>query len=139
LEQHTARADTKRWILLIAILWLAFALRFFALGAQELRGDEAASWARITQEPGPIELFQRLVSEGQPHPPLHYWLLQAWARGWLSGIPCRLSPLLNVWWWRQFIIVALKLRLGVVPTLLALVDGGSSVSGLAGADAEMSN
>ena len=116
-----ARDDTKRWILLIAILWLAFALRFFALGAQELRGDEAASWARITQEPGPIELFQRLVAEGQPHPPLHYWLLQAWARGLgTSEYALRsLSALLSVLVVALVYRVALRLRLGVVPALLA--------------------
>jgi uncharacterized membrane protein len=99
----------QRWILLIAILWLAFALRFFALGAQELRGDEAASWARITQEPGPIELFQRLIAEGQPHPPLHYWLLQAWARvlGYSEYALRSLSALLSV------LVVALVYRVGI--------------------------
>jgi 4-amino-4-deoxy-L-arabinose transferase-like glycosyltransferase len=100
------RDGPQRWILLIAILWLAFALRFFALGAQELRGDEAASWARITQEPGPIELFQRLVAEGQPHPPLHYWSLQAWARvlGYSEYALRSLSALLSV------LVVALVYR-----------------------------
>lgn len=116
-----ARDDIKRWILLIAILWLAFALRFFALGAQELRGDEAASWARITQEPGPIELFQRLVAEGQPHPPLHYWLSQVWARGLgTSEYALRsLSALLSVLVVALVYRVALRLRLGVVPAVLA--------------------
>jgi hypothetical protein len=114
-------ADTKRWIGLIAILWLAFALRFFALGAQELRGDEAASWARITQEPGPIELFQRLVSEGQPHPPIHYWILQAWARvfGYSEYALRSLSALLSVLVVALVYRVACRLRLGLIPAMLA--------------------
>ncbi len=113
--------DTQRWTLLIAIVWLAFGLRFFLLGAQELRGDEAASWARITQEAGPIELFRRLIEEGQPHPPLHYWLLQAWARVFgvseyaLRSLSALLSVLVVVLIYR----VALRLRLGASAAILA--------------------
>ncbi len=65
---------------LIIILLIAAALRFFRLDYQELRGDEAASWARVTQTVGPLDLAQRLIREGQPHPPIHYWLLQGWER-----------------------------------------------------------
>jgi 4-amino-4-deoxy-L-arabinose transferase-like glycosyltransferase len=67
-------------MLLMAIMILAAALRFFRLDYQELRGDEAASWARVTQTFGVVDLAQRLIREGQPHPPIHYWLLQAWIR-----------------------------------------------------------
>jgi hypothetical protein len=116
-----SRTDTKRWLVLIAILWLAFALRFFMLGAQELRGDEAASWARITQEPGPIELFQRLVAEGQPHPPLHYWLLQAWGHllGYSEFALRSLSALLSVLVVALVYRVALRLRLNAWISLVA--------------------
>jgi hypothetical protein len=69
-----------RWSLLVLILLGACALRFYRIDAQELRGDEGASWARVTQEPDAITLLDRLVREGQPHPPLHYLLLQAWER-----------------------------------------------------------
>jgi hypothetical protein len=104
---------------LIAILWLAFALRFFALGAQE-HGDEAQV-GRITQEPGPIELFQRLVAEGQPHPPLHYWLLQAWARvfGYSEYALRSLSALLSMLVVALVYRVARKLRLGWIPAVVA--------------------
>lgn len=121
LKRQFTRAEVWRWALLLGILWLAFGLRFFLLGAQELRGDEAASWARITQEPGPIELFQRLVSEGQPHPPLHYWLLQAWAHVFgssefaLRSLSALLSMLVVALTYR----VARQLRLGSNVALLA--------------------
>ncbi len=107
--------------LLLVILWLAFGLRFFRLGAQELRGDEAASWARITQEAGPIELFNRLVDEGQPHPPIHYWVLQAWERllGDSEFALRSLSALLSVWVVALTYRVAQQLQFGAAVALIA--------------------
>ncbi len=121
IKRQLTRVDAQRWARLIGILWLAFALRFLLLGAQELRGDEAASWARITQEPGPIELFQRLVSEGQPHPPLHYWLLQAWGQvfGYSEFALRSLSALLSLLVVALTYRVARQLRLGLNVALLA--------------------
>jgi 4-amino-4-deoxy-L-arabinose transferase-like glycosyltransferase len=73
-------AKRRAFWLAIVIMLLAGTLRFFRLDYQELRGDEAASWARVTQTSGPVDLAQRLIREGQPHPPIHYWLLQIWER-----------------------------------------------------------
>ena len=71
---------SSHWCLLVVILIGACALRFYRIDSQELRGDEGASWVRFSQEAGPVQLMERLISEGQPHPPVHYWLLQGWER-----------------------------------------------------------
>ncbi len=67
----------KQWLMLaVGIFWLAFGLRVFHLGDQELRGDEAFSYlfARL-----PIaEITPALIAEGDPHSPLHYLLLHGW-------------------------------------------------------------
>jgi hypothetical protein len=60
------------------ITLLAFALRISLLGHQELRGDEGFSWNYIQGTPASI--FERIIREGDPQPPLHYWLLWGWAR-----------------------------------------------------------
>lgn len=62
-------------VLLITLL--AFALRVNLLGNQELRGDEGFSWNYIQGTPGSI--LQRIIHEGDPQSPLHYWLLWAWS------------------------------------------------------------
>jgi mannosyltransferase len=60
-----------------ALPWLALllagGLRLYRLGAQELRGDEAFSYlfARIPL----AEIAPALLREGDPHSPLHYYLL----------------------------------------------------------------
>jgi hypothetical protein len=62
----------------IALILLGFALRIFLLGEQELRGDEAFSYLFAHQ---PInQIIPTLVSEGDPHSPLHYLLLHGWMR-----------------------------------------------------------
>ncbi len=65
---------------LIALLLtvVAFALRLYLLGYQELRGDEGFSWNYI--QGSPVSIAQRIIREGDPQPPLHYWLLWAWSR-----------------------------------------------------------
>jgi hypothetical protein len=65
---------------LLGVILLAFALRMFQIDAQELRGDEAFSWSYAAGEPDPIALVARIVREGDPQPPMHYWLLQIWIR-----------------------------------------------------------
>jgi hypothetical protein len=59
------------------ITLLAFALRISLLGNQELRGDEGFSWNYIQGTPATI--LERIVREGDPQPPLHYWLLWGWS------------------------------------------------------------
>ncbi len=60
------------------ITLLAFALRISLLGHQELRGDEGFSWNYIQGTPASI--LERIIREGDPQPPLHYWLLWGWSR-----------------------------------------------------------
>lgn len=71
-------ARPRTWWLLIGLVLLAGALRFAQLGQQELRGDEAFSWNYIAHEAGPVALVERIIREGDPQPPIHYWLLQGW-------------------------------------------------------------
>jgi hypothetical protein len=65
----------RRWVPLLGALatLLGFALRAYRLGAPELRGDEAFSWvlARLPL----AEIASALLRQGDPHSPLHYWLL----------------------------------------------------------------
>jgi len=70
----------KIYVLLIALLLMGSGLRFYRLGFQELRGDEAFSWNYVVHEPGPTAIVERIIREGDPQPPLHYWTLQAWVR-----------------------------------------------------------
>ncbi len=60
------------------ITLLAFALRVNLLGNQELRGDEGFSWSYI--QGTPVSILERIVREGDPQPPLSYWLLWGWSR-----------------------------------------------------------
>ncbi|HAJ05782.1 MAG TPA: hypothetical protein DCL76_04435, partial [Chloroflexi bacterium] len=60
------------------LLIIAFALRMHNLGYQELRGDEAFSWNYVVDESNIISILERIINEGDPQPPLHYWLLQLW-------------------------------------------------------------
>ena len=60
------------------LLIIAFALRMHNLGHQELRGDEAFSWNYVVDESNIISILERIINEGDPQPPLHYWLLQLW-------------------------------------------------------------
>lgn len=68
----------RRISILSLILFVGFALRVHLLGNQELRGDEGFSWNYIQDSPG--EILARIVREGDPQPPLHYWLLWGWVR-----------------------------------------------------------
>ncbi len=64
--------------IVLFITLLAFALRISLLGNQELRGDEGFSWNYI--QGTPVTILERIVREGDPQPPLHYWLLWGWSR-----------------------------------------------------------
>ncbi len=91
----------RRYAALLFILLVAWGLRAYRLGAQELRGDEAGSWNYVVHEPGPAALVQRIIREGDPQPPLHYWVLQGWVRvfgenEWALRVPSALLSLLLV-------------------------------------------
>lgn len=59
-----------------AVFFLAFILRLFRLGHQELRGDEAFSYLFAAMPP--TESVPALLAGGDPHSPLHYLLLHGW-------------------------------------------------------------
>lgn len=69
---------TKKFIFLLILVGVAFALRVHLLGHQELRGDEGFSWNYV-QDPF-TEIVPRILREGDPQPPIHYWLLWGWVR-----------------------------------------------------------
>ena len=68
----------RRLIVLTLLLAIGFALRVHLLGNQELRGDEGFTWNYI-QKSFP-EIVATIIREGDPQPPLHYWLQRAWLR-----------------------------------------------------------
>ena len=70
----------RHFVALIVILIVTWGLRVYNLGAQELRGDEAGSWSFVVHESGPTALVERIIRDGDPHPPLHHWVLQGWVR-----------------------------------------------------------
>ena len=92
----------RRLSILSLILFIAFTLRVHLLGNQELRGDEGFSWNYI-QDP-PAEILTRIIREGDPQPPIHYWLLWGWAqltgdsefamRAWSALLSLSLVPLM---------------------------------------------
>ncbi len=94
--------SVRRFTSLILILFIGFALRVHLLGNQELRGDEGFSWNYI-QDP-PAEILARIIREGDPQPPIHYWLLWGWAkltgdsefamRAWSALLSLALVPLM---------------------------------------------
>ena len=62
----------RRCIYLSLLILVGFGLRVHLLGSQELRGDEGFTWNYI-QKP-PLDIVATIVREGDPQPPLHYWL-----------------------------------------------------------------
>ena len=69
------RPATLRYGLLTLIILLAFGLRAYRLGAQSLRGDEAASATYATFAVSEILEITRFAD---PHPPLFYVALGYW-------------------------------------------------------------
>lgn len=90
--------------LLLAILLLAFGLRFYGLEAQSLWNDEGSSVALAGRD---LATIARDAAR-DIHPPLYYWLLAAWTRlAGTSEVAVRsLSALLGV------LLVALTYPLG---------------------------
>lgn len=66
-----------RWVLL-AILLLAAALRFYRAGEMSLRADEAVNLLLALKEPS--EIIRAFITD-DPHQPLYYLILHFWMRG----------------------------------------------------------
>ena len=64
--------------LVTVLVLVGWGLRVYQIDRQELRGDEAFSWNYVAHESGASALTRRIVTEGDPHPPLHYLVLQGW-------------------------------------------------------------
>jgi hypothetical protein len=92
----------RRLIILTSFVALGFALRVHLLGNQELRGDEGFTWNYI-QKSFP-EIVATIIREGDPQPPLHYWLQRLWflftgdsefaMRAWSAFLSLLLVPLM---------------------------------------------
>lgn len=76
-EPRPLALEGAAWLCAAAVL-LGFGLRAGALGSQELRGDEAFSYLLARQPMA--EILPAILRQGDPHSPLHYWLLHAWMR-----------------------------------------------------------
>ena len=98
------------YVAMVLIIMTACALRIYQLGSQELRGDEAFSWNYVVNEAGPMAILERIVREGDPQPPLHYWTLQMWTR--VFGDSEKMLRLPSVLF--SIIVVALVYKFGVV-------------------------
>ena len=71
---HKARMHPRTWVLLVLVLLLAAALRFYRLDAQSFWHDEGNT-ARL------VERSLHLIVEGAAgdiHPPGYYLLLRSW-------------------------------------------------------------
>lgn len=76
-----APRTAQHWIILWSVLLLCgAALRLWQLGQPELRGDEAFSWQYAANNANPAAIVKTIIQEGDPQPPLHYWLLHYWIR-----------------------------------------------------------
>ena len=91
-----------RQLTLSGLLFCAFFLRFHLLGNQELRGDEGFTWNYAQKSP--LEIVTTIIQEGDPQPPLHYWLQWGWLqltgdsefamRAWSAFLSLLLIPLI---------------------------------------------
>lgn len=94
----------RRLTYLSLLILLGFGLRVHLLGNQELRGDEGFTWNYIQKSPP--EILATIVREGDPQPPLHYWLQWGWEqltgdsefamRSWSAFLDLLLIPLMFV-------------------------------------------
>jgi len=81
-SSNSSLVSQQKWLwAMILVLLLAFGLRIFLLGNQELRGDEAFSYL-FARMPA-AEITPTLIAEGDPHSPFHYLMLHGWMK--LSG------------------------------------------------------
>jgi hypothetical protein len=93
-------------IALLALLLLAFGLRAYHLGHQELRGDEAFGFF-FSQRPA-SEIVSATIELQEPHPVASY-LLQ---KGWMAAAGSSEAALRFVSLWFSVLAVALITRLG---------------------------
>lgn len=64
--------------LMVGLMLVAFGLRVYTAGFQELRSDEAASYLITSGEL--TQLLPNMVGANDPHPPFHYLMLWGWQR-----------------------------------------------------------
>jgi mannosyltransferase len=76
LERSLPRTELRRTVLLGLIICLAFGLRLFRLGHQELRGDEAFGVLFSVQSVRGV--ISETLRNLEPHPPLDYVFLGGW-------------------------------------------------------------
>lgn len=76
-EGSPRRIGRRAWILLVAVLLLASALRFYHLGRLSLWYDEVVSM-RLARTPDPPSLVRLLDQVDATRAPLHPLLLQGW-------------------------------------------------------------
>lgn len=115
-----ASLSSDRWkhtLLLVLIVGLAFGLRLFHLGHQELRGDEAFD-ALFAAQPVPVILGQLQLE--QPYPPLfhvglHFWLGLVGQSEAMQRLPALISGVLLV----PLVYQVARLTLGEVTGLIA--------------------
>ena len=93
-------------IVLLALLLLAFGLRVYHLGHQELRGDEAFGYF-FSQRPVD-EIISATIELQEPHPVASYMV----QKGWLSRAGSSEAALRFVSLWFSVLAVALITRLG---------------------------
>src|SRR5258708_34586460 len=96
------RAAVQRVGYLSWLVLLGFTVRVHLLGTQELRGDEGFTWNYIQKSP--VDIVATVVREGDPQPPLHYWLQWGWLqltgdsefamRAWSAFLSLLLIPLM---------------------------------------------
>lgn len=79
---NATRSNVRTLTALIAVVWLAFALRVYQLGSVPFRGDEGFSvqyWSGL-----PLAQSLTTIATLEPHPPLAYAVFRAW--GLLVGL-----------------------------------------------------
>jgi 4-amino-4-deoxy-L-arabinose transferase-like glycosyltransferase len=83
----------SRWLIPLAIVLCAFALRVHRLGWPSLHGDEAFSAQLVAQ---PFGQVIAALGRYEPNPPLYYTLLWLWIR--LAGMSEFALRFLSAWW-----------------------------------------
>ncbi len=105
LVRSQRRANALSIGALLALLLLAFGLRVYALGSQELRGDEAFGYFFMQQPYG--DLIPATLALQEPHPVASYFLHKAWLS--LAGDSEFSLRFFSLWW--GVLAVALLWRL----------------------------
>ena len=96
-------------ILILAVVALATALRFYALDHSSLWSDEGNTWALVQR---PFAQIARNAA-ADIHPPGYYWALKVWTALWGT----------SAWALRSFSAVAGVLLVVVIAHRMDVVDG----------------